>query len=101
MPHRKPTLKSLEGAIWLSTLTEHIQTTQVLAPTSVYTDDPECSRLCKIGACDVESLAAVHNLSRALLDGMNAELDKYIVCVADVEMSHAGANSFTNSVVAF
>ena len=55
----------------------------------------------KVDANAVGSLAIIHCLTRDLIDGMKLELDKYATAVADVSISRADVQEFTDDVLTF
>ena len=63
--------------------------------------DPAFARETKVDANAVESLAIIRCLTRDLIDGMKLELDKYATAVADVSISRADVQEFTDDVLTF
>lgn len=63
--------------------------------------DPSVAREMSIDASMVENLAVLRCLSRELIDRMKSEVDSYAAAAADVEISRADVQDFTDQVLAF
>lgn len=63
--------------------------------------DPAWASAHSLDAVGIQSLAVVRCLSPKLIDGMTAELNKYLVAAAGFEVDRADVNAFTESVLKF